>query len=108
MSSLGRKKAESMDSLIKAWIKTNRIATPLNRHLVFSAWDQASGAGHYTIRRYFKEGKLYITLNSSVVRSQLSFQKDLLIEKMNSILSGNELFTKDNLYISYIKELILK
>ena len=86
-----------MDSLIKAWIKTNRIATPLNRHLVFSAWDQASGAG-----------KLYITLNSSVVRSQLSFRKDLLIEKMNSILSGNELFTKDNLYISYIKELILK
>ena len=60
MSSLGRKKAESMDSLIKAWIKTNRIATPLNRHLVFSAWDQASGAGHYTIRRYFKDGKFAV------------------------------------------------
>ncbi|HAZ74693.1 MAG TPA: hypothetical protein DCW53_05285 [Rikenellaceae bacterium] len=108
MGRLSRKKAEGIDSLIQAWIKSNRIAAPLNRHLVFSAWDQASGAGRYTVRRYYNDGKLYITLNSSVLRSQLTFQKDFLIEKINAILNGNELFSKDNRQVSYVKELILK
>jgi hypothetical protein len=35
------------------------------------AWDQASGAAPYTIKRYFRDGKLFITLSSSVLCSQL-------------------------------------
>ena len=67
-----------------------------------------SGAGPFTLKRYFRSGTLYITLNSSVIRNQLSFQKEALIEKMNATLSGDPLFTSDNRTAGYVKELVLR
>ena len=43
-----------------------------------------------------------------MVRNQLSFQAEALVEKMNSILARDGLFTKDDPRVSYVKELILK
>ena len=103
-----RKEAVGMDKIVEAYIKSMRIAAGLNTQRVFAAWDACSGAAPYTLRRFFRGGKLYITLNSSVVRSQLFLQKDLLIEKMNSFLSQDALFTNDNKTVGFIQELILK
>ncbi len=85
-----------------------KIASGLNTRRVFAAWDQASGAAQYTIKRYFRGGKLYITLNSSVVRNQLSFQKDALVEKINLLLDRDNLFTKEDPRVSWVQEIILK
>lgn len=108
MGNLGRKKAQSLDSLITAWIRANRLEAPVNTRLVFSAWDKVSGAGRYTVRRFFRDGRLYITLNSSVIRSQLAFQKDMIIEKINACLDGDMLFSGKGGHNAYVKELILK
>lgn len=103
-----RKEAVTMDQLVSAYIKQMKLAAGLNTQRIFEAWDACSGAGPYTLRRYFRGGKLYITLSSSVIRNQLIFQKDALVEKMNQYLAQDPLFTKDNNTVGYIQTLVLK
>ena len=103
-----RKEALSMEEVIEEYIKSAKIAAGLNTQRVFAAWDECSGAGPFTLKRYFRSGTLYITLNSSVIRNQLSFQKAALIEKMNATLSGDRLFTSDNRTVGYVQDLVLR
>ena len=103
-----RKEAVSMDEVVKQYIKSMKLSVGLNTQRVFAAWDACSGAGEFTLKRFFRDGKLYITLSSSVVRNQLHFQKEDLVEKMNRFLSEDTLFTEDNRTVGYIQELILK
>ena len=103
-----RKTALSVGDAIKDFLKQYKLASGLNTQLIFKAWDEASGAGKYTLKKYFREGKLYITLSSSVVRTQLSFQKDILKDRINEILSSDDLFTSDGSAGGFVKELILK
>ena len=103
-----RKEALSMQEVIGEYIKSSRLASGLNTQRIYAAWDDCSGAGPFTLKRYFRAGTLFITLNSSVIRNQLSFQKEALIEKMNATLSGDSLFTADNRSVGYIKELVLR
>jgi len=97
-----------MDKVVEEFIKSMKITAGLNTQRIFAAWDACSGAGPFTIKRFFRGGKLYITLKSSVIRNQLYFQRDALIEKMNAFLAEDPLFTADNRTVSFIRELILK
>ncbi|MBP5333529.1 MAG: DUF721 domain-containing protein [Bacteroidales bacterium] len=103
-----RKEAVSMEKLVETYIKQMKLAAGLNTQRIYEAWDACSGAAPYTLRRYFRGGKLYITLSSSVIRNQLLFQKDALVEKMNGYLLEDPLFTKDNSSVGLIQVLILK
>ncbi len=103
-----KKEAESMEAIVARYIKSMKLAAGLNTQRVFAAWDACSGAGPFTLNRFYRDGKLYITLNSSVIRNQLYFQRDVLVEKMNAFLSGDQLFTADNRSVGFIRELILK
>ena len=105
---LEKKNAVSVNSLISAYIKEMGLAPGLNTQRIFAAWDNCSGAGPFTLKRFFRSGTLYITLNSSMVRDQLSFQKEILVEKMNAYLAHDELFTDDNRTVGYIQKLVLK
>ena len=101
---IARKKALSMDEVVRMYVQSMKLTPALNTRRIFAAWDDASGA----LKRFFRDGRLYITLSSSVVRNQLSFQSDALVEKMNSILSKDELFARDDTRVSFVKDLILK
>lgn len=103
-----RKEAIGMDVIVQQYIKSMKLAAGLNTQRIFAAWDACSGAAPFTLKRFFRSGKLYITLSSSVIRSQLYFQRDVLIEKMNAFLTDDELFTHDNRTVGYIQDLILK
>ena len=103
-----RKEAVGMDKIVENYIKSMKLAAGLNTQRVFAAWDACSGAGPFTLRRFYRGGKLYITLNSSVLRSQLYLQKEELIRKMNAFLQQDSLFTNDNKTVGFIQELILK
>ena len=105
---LEKKNAVSVNSLISAYIKEMGLVPGLNTQRIFAAWDNCSGAGPFTLKRFFRSGTLYITLNSSMVRDQLSFQKEILVEKMNAYLAYDELFTDDNRTVGYIQKLVLK
>ena len=67
-----------------------------------------SGAGSFTLKRFFRSGKLYITLNSSVARSQLLRQKDLLLDRLNDRLARDEFFTQEDCNVSWVEDIILK
>lgn len=108
MSRVARKQAVSLAEAIQEYLKASRLTSGLNTQRIFAAWDAASGAGRYTVRRFFRDGRLYITVDSSVVRSQLFFQRDTLIEKMNALLAQDELFTRDDPRVGVVQELILK
>ena len=108
MSRVARKTALPLSELIQEYLRTSKLTSGLNTQRIFAAWDAASGAGRYTIRRFFRDGKLYITVDSSVVRSQLAFQRDTLLAKVNALLAQDELFTRTEGDADIVKELILK
>ena len=104
---IARKNALPLVEVFKQMLAESGAATTHNTNLIFSAWDTVSGAGAYTIKRFFRDGKLYITLSSSVICSQLAMQKDVLVAKINSSLAGNELYIGQAVD-GPVKQLILK
>ena len=105
---INRKDPVAMEELVQTFIKSMKLSAGLNTRCIFEAWDLASGASRYTLRRYFRDGKLYITLNSSMVRSQLGFQKAELVDRINEILREDALFQQDDPQVKFVEELILK
>lgn len=97
-----------MSEVIQMYIKSMKISAGLNTRRIFKAWDEASGAAQFTMKRFFRDGKLFITLNSSMARLQLSMQTDLMKERINRILENDELFIKDDPKVGYVDEIILK
>ncbi|MBR6346437.1 MAG: DUF721 domain-containing protein [Bacteroidales bacterium] len=105
---IARKQAVKLDTVISEWIRSMKLAAPLNTQRIYAAWDEATGAAPYTLRKYFRSGTLYVTINSSVIRNQLYFQTLGIIEKMNAILDEDPLFTKGNHSVGYVQKLVLK
>lgn len=105
---LEKRYATDMQALTKGYIRLMNLSSALNRRRIYAAWDEASGAGQHTIRRSFKDGKLYITLGSSVMRSILYMQRDIYVKKINAILRQDELFTPEDPKVGFVKEIILK
>ncbi|MBQ0077397.1 MAG: DUF721 domain-containing protein [Bacteroidales bacterium] len=105
---LEKKNAESIDNLMLRYIKAMRLAPQHNTRRVFMAWDEVSGAARYTLKKFYRDGKLYITLSSSVLRTHLSIQKVDLIDRLNARLAQDELFLKDDPQVGFVKDIILK
>ncbi len=103
-----RKEALGMDQIIPMYVRALKLSAGLNTRRVFAAWDAVSGASRYTLRRFYRDGKLYVTLSSSMVRSHLEFQCPALVEAMNAFLLQDELFDKDYGKVGLVRQLILK
>ena len=97
-----------MKELMTQFLKSTGLVKGLNSQRIYAAWNEVSGAARFTVKRFFRDGKLYITLDSSVVRSQLYFQKDVLLDKINETLGKDVLFTNEQASVKVVKELILK
>ena len=72
---IARKEAIPLLEAFKQMFAESGARNSHNTQRIFMAWNEVSGAAQYTIKRFFRDGKLYITLSSSVVCSQLSMQK---------------------------------
>lgn len=103
-----RKNAISLGSAIREFMREEHLTTGMNTRLIFKAWDDVSGAAPFTLKRYFRSGKLYITLSSSVAKSRLAVQKDLLLEKLNDRLARDEFFSQEDRNVSWVEEIVLK
>jgi len=84
---IDRLNAEPLGDILKLFVAQNRLGEGLERQAVFQAWDEASGAACQTVGRFFRDGTLYVTLSSSLVRRELMFQKEFLLSTLNRILS---------------------
>jgi len=97
-----------MPEIIRLYIRSMKIASGLNTQRVFAAWDEASGAAASTIKRFYRGGTLYVTVSSSMVRTGLNMQKEIIRLKINDILSKDELFVKDCEKVSFVQNIVLK
>ena len=103
-----RKSAVSLSAAIREYLSESRLAPGLNSRRIFAAWNEVSGAGPQTLKLFYRSGKLYVTLNSSVARSRLRDDKDALRIKINEYLARDEFFVRDDEGTCWVEELILK
>lgn len=90
---IDRADAVQMDHLVKGFIREMQIAAGLDSQLVREAWDKASGARAYTLGCSYRNGRLYVSISTSVQRSRLLLQKRSIMNEINRILSYDSLFT---------------
>lgn len=105
---LERKNAQSVSELMHEYIVEMKLSAGLNTRRIFEAWEQVSGAAQYTSRQFFRDGTLYVTLSSSVVRNSLSFRREDLIAGINKILEQDELFVKNDPRVQFVSKLVLR
>ncbi|MBR3074330.1 MAG: DUF721 domain-containing protein [Bacteroidales bacterium] len=103
-----RKNAIPLSSAIRDYLKEAHLTSGINTRCIFAAWDEVSGTAPFTIKRFYRNGKLYITFNSSVVRDQMKPRKELLIEKINDRLAKDPFFSTDEHYVSWVEDIVLK
>ena len=95
MDSIKRKEPIGMGKAVQEFIRELKLENGVNTQRVLSVWDEVSGAAAYTSDKYFKDGVLYVTVRSSVVRNNLYFQLAALIIAMNDRLSKDSLVVRD-------------
>ena len=90
-----RKEAVSAASLAPLCVRLLGWEKGLAAQRLSRVWEQVSGAGAFTVKAWLKDdGTYYVTLSSSMVRSQLEFQKAALLKALNEALAsdGSALF----------------
>lgn len=96
-----------MDILVNAFIREMKLTAGINAQRVFAAWDEVSGAGQYTVSRYFRNGVLHCSMSSSVIRSRIYMQKDMILQKMNEFLIADRMFDSEMKAVP-VRDIILK
>ena len=89
---LRRKDAVGMERLVQDFIREMKLSSGMNRQRAQEAWNVVSGASRYTLDVSLDKGIMYVTLNSSMARNQLYFQRDVLLKKINEYLEQDGLF----------------
>lgn len=103
-----RQEAVGMSELVKQFIKEMRLDKGMNRQRLVKAWNEVTGASGYTLDMNFDKGVLYCSISSSVVRNQLYFQRDAIVNQMNEVLGKDDMFIWDWQQGSCIKTLVLR
>ena len=105
---IGRKDAVGMESLVSQFIREMKLSSGINRLRVTEAWNNVSGAARYTLDVSYVGSIVYVTLSSSMARNQLYYQRDVIMRKMNEVLSEDSLFVGDPKGGQAVKNIVLK
>ena len=103
-----RKEAIPMGDLIPLFVRSRGLSPGLNTQRIFAAWDEVSGVKDFTLRRFYREGKLFVTLSSSMVRTHFELQKESILRSLNDFLQKDKLFDQNCAKVGLVKEIILK
>ena len=85
----------SIQDALKEFVETNKLEKGLNKVNVADAWAKLMGNGvnNYTTSVNLERNTLYVQLNSSVLREELSYGKQKIIDMLNEEL-GKEIIKK--------------
>tara|TARA_B110000196_G_scaffold203480_1_gene174303 strand:+ start:346 stop:639 length:294 start_codon:yes stop_codon:yes gene_type:complete len=94
-----RKGIKSLEEILKKFTNKPRLKKKLDGVEALDQLDTILGSNlrKYVSNKYFQNGIIYIHLTSSVLRSELSYQKEAMIESINK-----------NIGKKIVKEIILK
>lgn len=84
-----RENTQLISAIIKEFIKEEQLDEGLNRVRLFNVWNIVVGevGARATTNKYFKNGILYCTVNSSIIRTQLYYRKEDIVAQMNRMLN---------------------
>ena len=97
-----------MEELVTQFIRDMKLSSGLGKQRAGEAWAKVSGAGRYTLDVSFDKGVMVCVISSSVVRNQLYFQRDVLVEKLNEFLAADTLYDDGGKEGPAVKVLVLK
>lgn len=85
----------SIADALREFVETNKLETGLDKVNVADAWASLMGNGvnQYTTSVQLERNTLYVQLSSSVLREELSYGKQKIIDLLNEEL-GKELIKK--------------
>ncbi len=85
----------TLGEALQEFISSNKLQKGLDKVKVREAWASLMGNGvnHYTTAVELREGTLYVSLSSSVLREELSLGKSKIVELLNEEL-GREVVSK--------------
>ncbi|MCH4553741.1 MULTISPECIES: DUF721 domain-containing protein [Aestuariibaculum] len=85
----------SISDALKEFVETNKLEKGLDKVNVADAWADLMGNGvnNYTRSVNLERDTLYVQLNSSVLREELSYGKEKIIVMINEAL-GKEIVKK--------------
>ncbi|MCR8668437.1 DUF721 domain-containing protein [Aestuariibaculum sp. M13] len=85
----------SISDALKEFVETNKLEKGLDKVNVADAWADLMGNGvnNYTRSVNLERDTLYVQLNSSVLREELSYGKEKIIMMINEAL-GKEIVKK--------------
>ncbi|MBA7582442.1 hypothetical protein ES708_24370 [subsurface metagenome] len=94
-----RSNTQSIAEVIRAYLKESRLEKPLKERQLVQSWETLLGrsVARSTSKIYLKDGRLFVYLNSSVVKNELYMLQDEIIKKLNEA-AGEEL----------VKEIVLR
>jgi predicted nucleic acid-binding Zn ribbon protein len=80
-----RKEVKKIDSLLRQFIKANKLEKGLAEYRLMKSWPELLGitVAKKTKSLHVRNRKLFVTLHSSVVRNELEMIKDTLIPRLN-------------------------
>lgn len=86
-----RENTQLISAVLKEFIKEEQLEDGLQRVRIFRVWDLVVGesGARATANKFFKDGILYCTVNSSIIRTQLYYRKEDIILQMNKLLQDN-------------------
>jgi len=94
-----RERVKSIKELLPLFIKEMGLERGLSEVRVLGLWDELLGPAvvSATGNKQLREGKLYVKLNSSVVRSYLFTERRNIVAKINDAM-GKKIVTELILY----------
>jgi hypothetical protein len=83
----------AIKDLMGSFIKENNLSKGMKIISIKESWEQLMGNGvvSYTEKVELKGTTLYVKLSSSVLREELSYGKEKIIEMMNDALGTQEI-----------------
>ena len=80
-----RKHAIIIGDLVRQFLRDEGLETPLNQHRLISSWGEVMGKGilKYTGDLFIKNQTLWVKINSSVLRQELSVGRDQIVRRLN-------------------------
>ena len=84
-----------ISEILKEFVNTNKLQSGLDKVDVRDAWKKMMGNGvnNYTTQVKLDRDVLYVSLSSSVLREELSYGKQKIIDMLNEAI-GKKLISK--------------
>lgn len=88
-----QKESLAVKDLMGSFIKENNLSKGMQKISIEENWNSLMGNGvaSYTDKIEFRNGTLYVKLSSSVLRQELDYGKEKIINMMNDALGGDSI-----------------